>query len=215
MGEGARCRGKARGIVGVSAVGILCSREAGMTHERQTTCAARGHMFTNVAVWSSDSRWIVYDTQLLTAVENGGAGRLKNGGAGWCWPLLNPWGCHCLFGCLVSPSAAVSSGNIGKRRDPATGGHAAGGYAAEGCCDANQKPRSPDTSRIAWAELMARVGEEFPLGCPNCGGDIRLFAFRLLSECGTIPGLRTLGNLRLLRTFRPRTGASPEDSHTA
>ena len=25
----------------------------------------------------------------------------------------------------------------------------------------------------AWAKLMARVGEEFPLECPNCGGDIR------------------------------------------
>ena len=29
-------------------------------------------------------------------------------------------------------------------------------------------------SRIAWAKLMARVGEEFPLLCPACGGDIRL-----------------------------------------
>jgi len=33
---------------------------------------------------------------------------------------------------------------------------------------------SHDTSRIAWAKLMARVGEEFPLECPGCGGDIRL-----------------------------------------
>ena len=24
---------------------------------------------------------------------------------------------------------------------------------------------------------MARVGEEFPLQCPNCGGDIRLISF--------------------------------------
>ena len=57
-----------------------------------------------------------------------------------------------------------------------TGGHAAGGRATGGCCDVNpnQKPRSHDTSRIAWAKLMARVGEEFPLECPNCGGDIRL-----------------------------------------
>ena len=29
---------------------------------------------------------------------------------------------------------------------------------------------------------MARVGEEFPLECPNCGGDIRLIAFI------TVPG---------------------------
>jgi hypothetical protein len=36
------------------------------------------------------------------------------------------------------------------------------------------KPRSHDTSRIAWAKLLARVGEEFPVDCPACGGDIRL-----------------------------------------
>jgi hypothetical protein len=39
------------------------------------------------------------------------------------------------------------------------------------------------------------VGEEFPLECPNCGGDIRLIAFRLLSECETIPGLRQAAEL--------------------
>ena len=37
-----------------------------------------------------------------------------------------------------------------------------------------QKPRSHDTSRIAWAKLLARVGEEFPVACPTCGCDIRL-----------------------------------------
>lgn len=67
-------------------------------------------------------------------------------------------------------------------------------------CD---KPSSHDTSRIAWAKLMARVGEEFPLECPGCGGDIRLIAFKLLHECETILGLRTLGNLQLLRTSCP------------
>ncbi len=41
----------------------------------------------------------------------------------------------------------------------------------------NHKLRSHDTSRIAWAKLLARVGEEFPLECPNCGGNIRLIAF--------------------------------------
>ena len=51
--------------------------------------------------------------------------------------------------------------------------HVVGGHAAEGCCDPHAKPRSHDTSRIAWANRMARVGEEFPLECPNCGGDIR------------------------------------------
>jgi hypothetical protein len=61
---------------------------------------------------------------------------------------------------------------------------------------------------------MARVGEECPLACPACGGDIRLIAFGLLYECETIPGLRTLGSLRLLRTSRARPGATPEDSDT-
>ena len=67
---------------------------------------------------------------------------------------------------------------IEKTGDAATGGQAAGGavggHAVEGCCDTHAKPRSHDTSRIAWAKLMARVGEEFPLACPACGGDIRL-----------------------------------------
>jgi hypothetical protein len=47
-------------------------------------------------------------------------------------------------------------------------------HATADCCDTDQKPRSHDTSRIASAKLMTRVGEEFPLQCPNCGGDIRL-----------------------------------------
>ncbi len=64
---------------------------------------------------------------------------------------------------------------------------------AEGCCDAkpnpNQNPRSHDTSRIAWAKLMARVGEEHPLECPNCGGDIWLIA--LITEPGPIRKILT------------------------
>jgi hypothetical protein len=43
---------------------------------------------------------------------------------------------------------------------------------------------SHDTSRIVWAKLLARVAEEFPLECPNCGGDIRLIAF--ITEPGPI-----------------------------
>jgi hypothetical protein len=56
---------------------------------------------------------------------------------------------------------ALAIGNIGKPGEVTTGGHGGDGHAAGGCCDANQKPRSHDTSRIAWAKLMARVGEEF------------------------------------------------------
>jgi hypothetical protein len=70
----------------------------------------------------------------------------------------------------------LPKGNIGKRRDATTGGQAVGGHAAEGCCITHAKPRSHDTSRTAWAKLMARVGEGFPLECPSCGGAIRLIA---------------------------------------
>jgi hypothetical protein len=69
---------------------------------------------------------------------------------------------------------ALAIGNIGKRGEAATRGHGGDGHATGGCSDAHQKPRSHDTSRIAWAKLLARVGEEFPLECPACGGDIRL-----------------------------------------
>jgi len=72
---------------------------------------------------------------------------------------------------------ALAIGNVGKRGEAATRGHAGSTHTAEGCCDTQAKPRSHDTSRIAWAKLLARVGEEFPLECPACGGDIRLIAF--------------------------------------
>jgi len=64
-------------------------------------------------------------------------------------------------------------------------GHGGKAHAA-GCCDTNAKPRWHDTSRIAWAKLMARVGEAFPLECPACGGDIRLIA--LVSQPRTPAG---------------------------
>ena len=84
---------------------------------------------------------------------------------------------------------ALAIGNVGKQRDAGAGGHAAGGHATGGCCDTQAKPRSHDTSRIAWAKLMARVGEEFPLECPGCGGDIRLIAF--ITEPGPIRKILT------------------------
>jgi hypothetical protein len=77
----------------------------------------------------------------------------------------------------LEPAYCLAIGNIEKRQEAVTGGHAAGGRATEGCCDTHAKPRSHDTSRIAWAKLMARVGEEFPLACPTYGGDIRLITF--------------------------------------
>ena len=74
---------------------------------------------------------------------------------------------------------ALAIGNVSKQREATTGGDGNDGRATGGCCDTkpDQKPRSHDTSRIAWAKLLARVGEEFPLQCPGCGGDIRLIAF--------------------------------------
>ena len=73
---------------------------------------------------------------------------------------------------------ALAIGNVSKQREATTDGHGNDGRATGGCCEANpdQKRRSHDTSLVAWAKLMARVGEEFPLECPNCGGDIRLIA---------------------------------------
>ena len=83
---------------------------------------------------------------------------------------------------LRSAVTALAIANVGKWRDAATSGHAVGGHAAGGdttgdCCDLRDKLRSHDASRIAWAILMARVGKEFPLECPGCGGDIQLIAF--------------------------------------
>ncbi len=82
---------------------------------------------------------------------------------------------------------ALAIGNVGKRQEAEAGGHASDGHGAGGCCDpahTHQKPRSHGTSRIAWAKLMARMGEEFPLECPICGGDIRLIDF--ITEPGPI-----------------------------
>ena len=84
---------------------------------------------------------------------------------------------------------SLSIENIDKRGEDAAGGHGVGGRVAEGCGEANQKPRSHDTSRIAWAKLLARVGEEFPFACPGCGGDIRLIAF--ITEPGPIRKILT------------------------
>jgi hypothetical protein len=79
---------------------------------------------------------------------------------------------------------ALAIGNVGKQREAATDGHGGDGHGTAGCYDTTAKPRSHDTSRIAWAKLMARAGEEFPLQCPACGGDIRLIAF--ITEPGPI-----------------------------
>ena len=88
---------------------------------------------------------------------------------------------------------ALALGNTGK---PAGKTTCARGQAGQLAIDADtqSQKRSHDTSRIAWAKLLSRIAEEFPLVCPACGGDIRLISFRLLHECETFHGLRTLGS---------------------
>ena len=72
-----------------------------------------------------------------------------------------------------------------------------------------RKPRCHESSRIAWAKPRARVGEEFSLQCPNCGGDIRLIAF--ITEPGSIPSiLRALGKPLEPAPLAPARG-SPTD----
>ena len=63
------------------------------------------------------------------------------------------------------------------------------GEAADRTDSTDEKACSHDTSRIAWTQLLARVGEEFPLECPACGGDIRLIAF--ITEPGLIRKILT------------------------
>jgi hypothetical protein len=85
------------------------------------------------------------------------------------------------------------------------------------CCAAGASP-SHDTSRIAWAKLMARVGEEFPLECPGCGGDIRLIALHP-SRGRSGRSSRIWANRSSLRqslppVARPPTGESSSRSTT-
>jgi hypothetical protein len=53
---------------------------------------------------------------------------------------------------------AMAVGNIGTPRNAATGGHGGDCHATGFRCDTTARPRSHDTSRIASAKLMARVG---------------------------------------------------------
>jgi len=70
---------------------------------------------------------------------------------------------------------ALAIGNLDKRADAAAFLPLGEGR-GEGT-RTHEHPRSHDTSRIAWAKLIARIAEAFPLACPACGGDIRLIAF--------------------------------------
>ena len=67
---------------------------------------------------------------------------------------------------LRSAVTAMVIGNVGEQRK-----------AADRTDRTDEKPCSHNTSRIAWAQFLARVGEAFPLSCPNCCGDIGLISF--------------------------------------
>ena len=76
--------------------------------------------------------------------------------------------------------------------------------ASIGCCGSagtvDGKPWHHDTSRIAWAKLLARVGEEFPLACPNCGGVIRLVANGRQEPASFEPEVRKRKKARIAST---------------
>ena len=90
---------------------------------------------------------------------------------------------------LVAPNhplrpavTAMAIGNLTKPHQAVAGEHGGTSTAAAGDgCGAPgsiaEQPCHHDTSGIAWAKLLARVGEEFPLACPSCGGDVRLISF--------------------------------------
>ena len=106
---------------------------------------------------------------------------------------------------------ALALGNTGKSAGKTTCARGQAGQLAIDADTQSQK-RSHDTSRIAWAKLLSRIAEEFPLVCPACGGDIRLISFRLLHECETFHGLRTLGSppaaAAILAAIRGRSAKS-------
>jgi hypothetical protein len=148
------------------------------------------------------------------------------GGRGHGWPCRRK-ASHGVFAPnhkLRRAVTALAIGNVGKQRD-ATISHPLPLRDGRGERDAtishplplgegrgegapnHAKPRSHDTSRIAWAKLLARVGEEFPLACPNCGGDIRLISF--ITDPGPIHATaagrsRPPSNRRFARGRRPR-----------
>jgi hypothetical protein len=82
---------------------------------------------------------------------------------------------------------AMAIGNVGRglarfsepatKKVPVPLAPGPGQAAADAGADTEPQKRSHDTSRIAWAKLLAKIAEAFPLVCPVCGGDIRLIAF--------------------------------------
>jgi len=100
---------------------------------------------------------------------------------------------------------ALAIGNIGKQQDAKTGEHAGVlDTAGSGCCGSagtiDSKYYNHDTSRIDWAKLLARVGEEFPLKSPNCGGEIRPLADGRQEPASFEPEVRKRKKARMAST---------------
>ena len=67
-----------------------------------------------------------------------------------------------------------------------------------------QGPHGARASRYAWALLLARIYEVFPLLCPKCGGELRILAFitddstvrDILAHLGEPPALARIAPAR-------------------
>jgi hypothetical protein len=91
---------------------------------------------------------------------------------------------------LRSREKNATEGGAGRFEKPAPDARAAPPEAHESLIGRKTVEEVPLTGlSSAWAKLMARVGEEFPLACPVCGGDIRLIAF--ITEPGPIRKILT------------------------
>jgi hypothetical protein len=98
------------------------------------------------------------------------------------------------------PSPPMTKGNVGKRRDAATDGHAVGGHAASGDatghgCDSCDKPPSHDTSR-----------RQRPDSWPARG---RSFLLRARGVTATSGSEKTAGRSRLTSNRRFASGRRP------
>jgi hypothetical protein len=72
---------------------------------------------------------------------------------------------------------ALAIGNVGKAVEATDGESSTHRAAGQSGAEADRTTRSHDISCIAWAKLLAKIAEAFPLVCPVCGSDIRLIVF--------------------------------------